>query len=195
MTDFQDPIPPTALPEAPTPPKIPFEELTLWEVLRLLVYRPGATLRRYFDAIALDAPTPVAPTFDPSAMDLPTPSGQPEQPAVESSKMATSDQVPETATAEIASSEVISEGQEATQPIFVYRRLMGGLLLAIFLAFIGGRQLWSAALVQRGTVNEGLKGAPFWFALAAFAYIGVVLYQSRPWWQARLADWRRGKAS
>lgn len=157
MTPFEQP---ETQPEAP---RVPFGELSLWAVLWLFMYHPRATLRRFFREIALEE----NPTANAAEETFPLPSFDPPP--------APTHTAAHTAPEKVAAP--TTQTRENLSP-----RFLGGLLLALLLAFIGGNRLWSAALVS-SLPGASLKGAPFWFALAFLVYVAASLYAALPWWR------------
>lgn len=152
-----------------------FRDLTLWQVLRLLLYRPSDTLRLFFAEIALREPETAEPLERAENRFAPV---------IERVLPAPSETVPLPETAALTAP-LAAEPAPETREIAFYRLLLGGLGAAVFLALIGGLVLWNAALDNANARGTGPKSAPFWFALAIANYTAVMLLASYRWWQER----------
>lgn len=155
-------------PEEPQPKdkRLSFEELTLWQVFWLFLYHPMPTLQRFFDAIAL--PPEEKPRREPR---LPAYEHLPPSEAA--------------LTAPIAPAQEMFELPQVDfgKLINIFPSVvLGGLLVSSFFAIIGASRLWKAANDQLAHAQGDLKGAPFWFFLAALSYLIISIVASYPYW-------------
>jgi|GEM_PF-4313205 len=168
-------------------PQKEFKDLTLWQVLRLFLYHPRATARRFIADTTLPSENTVSNTTEqPETIDETGQEWHDTQfdilPSLEPTDPITTDSVDS-----IRQADVQNDFANAV-PKRPYRRLLIGLLVALVVAVIGALQLWAAANDPQKVVAGDSNGAMIWFFIAAAIYIGVMLYQSQAWWRNQ---WQR----
>ncbi|HLA41872.1 MAG TPA: hypothetical protein VJZ27_00460, partial [Aggregatilineales bacterium] len=167
-------------------PAIPFHELTLWQVLWLFMYRPGATLRRFLREIQVEdqapdsvqdveTPAPDVEAYDGEGFFKPYP-----LPDDESLVQSTYIQEDESASDEMVIESII-ERLPQIAPGF-----LAAYIWTIICALIAGRVLWKAALEHASTQSTDLKSAPLWLFVSMMIYIALSIIISLAWWRNRL---------
>ncbi|MFP4322872.1 MAG: hypothetical protein ACLFTK_10500, partial [Anaerolineales bacterium] len=164
-----------------TPSQYPdFEDLTLWEVLRLFIFRPGPVLRVFFKTISAPpssgpreaTPTPRQPEVHlaPESLDIPPPTQA--TPPVSATNGALPDlHMPE---------ETLEDAPSLISPMHMVLSFI--LFIALLLAIFSGQALWSA--VEN---NSSPTITLIIFIPAAIIYSLAMLYRARWWWLERLS--------
>lgn len=166
-----------------------FEDLTLAQALRYLIWRPGQTLRLFWQVLVREPEMeqePVGSELAPPDVSPETPSFVPDLPAGEESHPAGEDRG--TARAETP---ILVPERQTPQPWLnaADRVILAGLvllLLAVLLALRGGQVLHDSATTLRKKEARDIGSTVWWFVLAGMVYGGLELFWSRGWWARRL---------
>ncbi len=164
-------------PEGQTPALI-FEELTLAEMLRYLVWRPGRTLGMLWQVLVRSE----------SDEESEPPDDRDDQPPSDSTRDWDEDENEN----EVYIPEDETYPPEERAPITIPARIsltpawIIVLAVAVLLAIWGGNRLYDAATNIEKHIKRETNGAAMPFALAGMVYIGFVVVASRHWWARRV---------
>ncbi|MBZ0305321.1 MAG: hypothetical protein K8I82_04550, partial [Anaerolineae bacterium] len=153
--------------------QVSFQELTLWQVGRLLLYHPLPTLRRFFDEIAL--PPEENHRSSPSLTDEYRPIAAPTEEALTAP-------IEETPAESVFELPPVDFGMTIN---ILPTVVLTGLLFSLMLALIGASRLWKAANDAAAHAEGDLKGAPVWLTLAGISYLIISVAASWHWWERR----------
>ncbi|MBI5958069.1 MAG: hypothetical protein HY866_05005, partial [Chloroflexi bacterium] len=164
-----------------------FENLTLAQALRYLIWRPAQTGRLFWRVLTHDPDeeTPPIPTA------APAPETEAPEPAGEVAEAEGSEFVPESAATQVETRiEALTEEapETAARSITDWLILAAAVLLGVIviLAVRGGTVLRDAAFDPIKRFSRDIDGAEKWFLWAGALWIMLELVQSRRWWAGKL---------